>query len=55
MPVTTMEEIPVLTENERVAFVTLLKEGEKSIESGDKLNLDAKGFREWLFSLYRRT
>ncbi len=54
MPVTTMEEIPVLTEAERVAFVTSLKEGEASIEAGDGLSLDAKGFKEWLFSLYRR-
>lgn len=54
MPITSMEEIPVLTEVERTGFIASLKEGEASIKKGYALHLDAKSIKKWLFALYHK-
>ena len=53
MPVTIMEEVPVLTTEERAEFITSLEEAEASIKAGDFIEHDTESFRNWLFALYR--
>lgn len=53
VPVTTMEEIPVLTDDEREALLASLKEAEAQIEAGDYSEYDQKKFRERFMRVYR--
>jgi hypothetical protein len=53
VPVTTMEEIPVLTDEERAALLASLKQAEAQIEAGDYTEYDQKKFRERFMRIYR--
>ena len=53
VPVTTMEEIPVLTENERAELLESLKQAEARIDAGRSVDYDRKSFRERLIAIYR--
>jgi len=45
VPVTTMEEIPVLSEKEGADLVTSLKEAEARIKAGEAIDYDPKTFK----------
>ena len=53
MPVTTMEEIPVLTDEERAELLASLKQAEAQIKAGDYTEFDPKKFRERFMRIYR--
>jgi hypothetical protein len=53
VPVTTMEDIPVLTDAERAALLASLKEAEAQIKAGDYTEYDRKKFRERFMRIYR--
>jgi hypothetical protein len=53
MPVTTMEELPVLSDNERADLRASLEEAEGRIETGQGVDYDAKTFKRWLLDIYR--
>ncbi|WP_178134069.1 hypothetical protein [Vineibacter terrae] len=52
-PVTTMEEIPVLSERERAALLASLKKAEARIIAGKGIDYDPKTFRDRLINIYR--
>ena len=52
VPVTTMEEIPVLSEEERAALLASLKEAEARIKAGEYVEYDSKKFRERFMRIY---
>lgn len=54
MPVTTMEEVPVLSTAERADFLASLREAEADLAAGNFMEHSAGSFRGWLMSLYRR-
>jgi hypothetical protein len=54
VPVTTMEEIPVLTDIEKEALLTSLKEAEARIKAGQGIDYDPEKFKRRLLSIYRR-
>jgi hypothetical protein len=53
VPVTTMEEIPVLTEKERADLLASLKAAEARIKAGDYTEYDSKKFRARFMRIYR--
>ena len=53
VPVTTMEEIPVLSETEREEFLTSLKEAEARAGAGQTAEYDPKTFKDRLIGIYR--
>ena len=53
VPVTTMEEIPVLSEKERAELIARLKEAEARIKAGDYIEYDPKKFKDRLMRIYR--
>ena len=53
VPVTTMEEIPVLSERERADLVASLKEAEGRIKAGKAVDYDPKTFKKRLLDIYR--
>lgn len=53
VPVTTMEEVPVLTEEERAELMAALKEAEARIKAGEGIEYDPKTFKERLLRIYR--
>jgi hypothetical protein len=53
VPVTTMEEIPLLTENERAALMKALTDAEARIKTGNAIDYDPKEFKKRLLSVYR--
>jgi hypothetical protein len=53
VPVTTMEEIPVLSEKERADFVASLKEAEARVKAGKAIDYDSKTFKKRLLDIYR--
>ena len=53
VPVTTMEEIPVLAEEERMALLTSLKEAEARIKAGKAVDYDPGTFKDRLLAIYR--
>ena len=53
VPVTTMEEIPVLGEDERAALLTSLKEAEARAKAGEAIDYDPKTFKDRLRAIYR--
>ena len=55
VPVTTMEEIPVLADEEREALLASLKEAEAQIKAGHGIEHDSKKFKNRFLSTYRRT
>jgi hypothetical protein len=54
VPVTTMEEIPVLSERERAELTTALEEAEARVKAGKAVDYEPKGFRDRLIGIYRR-
>jgi hypothetical protein len=54
LPVTTMEEIPVLSDEERAALIASLKEAEARIAAGDYAEYDPDRFKSGLLAAYRR-
>jgi hypothetical protein len=53
VPVTTMEEIPVLSGEERAKLAASLKEAEARIKAGKGIDYDPTKFRDRLVGLYR--
>jgi hypothetical protein len=53
VPVTTMEELPVLSDKERADLRASLKEAEKRIEVGQGVDYDPKTFKRRLLDIYR--
>jgi hypothetical protein len=53
VPVTTMEEIPVLSEKERAELMTSLKEAEARIKAGRGIDHNSKTFTDRLVRIYR--
>jgi hypothetical protein len=52
-PVTTMEEIPVLTDEERSRLTASLKDAQARIAAGKGIDYDPKTFKDRLVGLYR--
>jgi hypothetical protein len=53
VPVTTMEELPVLSDKERAELTTSLKEAEARIKAGKGIDYDPKTFKDRLIRIYR--
>ena len=53
VPVTTMEELPVLSDKERADLRASLEEAEGRIEAGQGIDYDRKTFRRRLLDIYR--
>ena len=53
VPVTTLEEIPVLSEMERADLSKSLKEAEQRIKAGKGLDFEPTKFRKRLLGIYR--
>ena len=53
VPVTTLEEIPVLSETERSELATSLHAAEARIKAGHGIEYDPKSFKERLMRIYR--
>jgi hypothetical protein len=53
VPVTTMEEIPVLSERERAELLASLKQAEKRVKAGKAVDYDPKAFKRRLIEIYR--
>lgn len=53
VPVTTMEEIPVLSDKERAELTTSLKEAEVHVKAGKAIDYDPKTFKDRLIGIYR--
>ena len=53
VPVTTLEEVPVLDDDERAELLASLKEAEADIKAGKGIEYDPKAFRERLLRIYR--
>ena len=53
VPVTTMEELPVLDEKERAELLASLKDAEGQIKSGRYTVYEPKAFKERLVRIYR--
>jgi hypothetical protein len=53
VPVTTMEEIPVLDERERAELIRGLQEAEARVAAGEAVDYDAKAFKQHLLDIYR--
>jgi hypothetical protein len=53
VPVTTMEEIPILSEEERAKLIASLKKAEAEIEAGKGIDFEPKKFRGRLIKIYR--
>ena len=55
VPVTTMEEIPVLSDQERADLAASLKEAEARVKSGQAIDYEPKTFKKRLLDIYRGT
>jgi hypothetical protein len=53
VPVTTMEELPELTEEERAELLASLKQAEADIEAGNFVEYDSKTFKDRMLRIYR--
>jgi len=53
VPVTTMEEIPVLSDGERADLLNSLREAEARITAGEATDYDRKTFKKRLVDIYR--
>jgi hypothetical protein len=53
VPVTTMEEIPVLSDKEREELVASLKQAEARVKAGQAIDYDPKTFKDRLVAIYR--
>jgi hypothetical protein len=55
VPVTTMEELPVLSDKERASLRTSLEQAEGRIDAGQGVDYDPKTFKRRLLDIYRST
>lgn len=53
VPVTTMEEMPVLNEAERDELLGLLEDAQAEVSGGEALDYDSKTFKGGLTEIYR--
>jgi hypothetical protein len=53
VPVTTMEEMPVLSDRERAELTASLKAAEARIKAGKAVDYDPKTFKQRLIDVYR--
>ena len=53
VPVTTMEELPVLSEKERAVLLRSLKDAEGRVKAGKAADYDPKTFKKRLIQIYR--
>ncbi len=53
VPVVTMEEIPVLSEQERADLLKSLKDAEARAKAGEAIDYDSAGFKARLLEIYR--
>ena len=53
LPVTTMEELPVLSAKERAELRTALEQAEQRIKAGQGIDYDPKSFKQRLVNIYR--
>lgn len=53
VPVTTMEDIPVLSEQERADLVASLKQAETRAKAGEGIDYDSTTFKKRLVGIYR--
>jgi hypothetical protein len=53
VPVTTMEEIPVLSDKERADLVKSLKDAQARVRAGKAVDHDPKTFKKRLVQIYR--
>ena len=53
VPVTTMEEIPVLSSKERERLLQSLERAEARIKAGKGIDYDSKTFKDRLLRIYR--
>jgi len=53
VPVTTMEEIPVLSDKERTELIDSLKAAEARTKAGKAIDYDPKTFKHRLIDIYR--
>lgn len=53
VPVTTMEEIPVLSAKERAELLASLKQAQVRVKAGKAIDYDPKTFKRRLVSIYR--
>ena|SRR5215212_1221288 len=53
VPVTTMEDIPVLSDSERADLITSLREAEARVKAGKATDYDPKAFKKRLIDIYR--
>jgi len=54
VPVTTMEEIPVLSAQERAKLTNSLQEAEARVKAGKATPYDPRTFKHRLIEIYRR-
>jgi hypothetical protein len=54
VPVTTMEEIPVLSERERAELTAALKSAQARIEAGEGIDCDPARLEQRLIGIYRK-
>ncbi len=53
VPVTTMEEVPVLSAEEQAELRGVLEAAERRIKAGEGIDYDPKAFRKRLTDIYR--
>jgi hypothetical protein len=53
VPVTTMEELPVLSDTERTELLAALKKAEARVKAGKAIDYDPKTFKDRLVGIYR--
>lgn len=53
VPVTTMEELPVLSEKERTDLRASLEDAEARVKAGQAIDYDPKTFKRRLLDIYR--
>ena len=53
VPVTTMEEIPILSEKERAELLASLRAAEARIKAGKATEYDSRTFKRRLLQIYR--
>ena len=53
VPVTTMEEIPVLSDKERAALTDALKKAQTRVKAGKGVDYDPQTFKDRLIRIYR--
>ena len=53
VPITTMEEIPVLSDKERAALTDSLRKAETRMKAGKGIDYDPRTFKDRLIGIYR--